>query len=146
VRNFTPQTESQLIKDFGTEPMILIGVDWVQDSNITFYTDRAISGQPVAGKILDISILDNVFVLSDNAESKEISITLDDTDGTLKGIINNNDIHNRPVSVYHWDATTPVADRALLFQGVINSPISRPMLSSKKDCKESFCAVVKDSI
>lgn len=123
MRNFTPQTESQLIKDFGTEPMILIGVDWVQDGNVTFYADRAISGQPVVGKILDISILDNVFVLSDNSESKEISITLDDTDGILKGIINNNDIHNRAVSVYHWDASTPVADRALLFQGVINSPI-----------------------
>ncbi len=123
MRNFTPQTETQILKQFGTEPMIVIAVDWVQDGNVTFYTDRAITGQPVEGRILDISILDNVFNLEDNSDSKEISLTLDDSDEVLKDIINNNDIHGRPVSVFHWDASTPIADRALLFSGVINSPI-----------------------
>ncbi len=124
MRNFTPQTETQLLKKFGTEPMIVVAVDWVQDGNEVFYTDRAIAGQPVEGRIIDISILDNVFILSDNSDSKEISMVLDDTDEVLKGIINNNDIHGRPVSIYHWDASTPIADRALLFKGVINSPIT----------------------
>ncbi len=124
MRNFTPETETQLLKQFGTEPMIVIAVDWVQDGNLSFYTDRAVTGQPVEGRILDISTLDNVFILEDNSDSKEISFTLDDSDGILKDIINNNDIHGRPVSVFHWDASTPIDNRALLFNGVLNSPIT----------------------
>lgn len=123
MRNFTPETETQHLKQFGTEPMIVIAVDWVLDGNLTFYTDRAIDGQPVEGRILDISILDNVFILENNSDSKEINFTLDDSDGVLKGIINNNDIHGRPVSIFHWDASTPLENRALLFNGVLNSPI-----------------------
>lgn len=123
MRNFTPQTETQLLKQFGTEPMIVASVDWVEDGNITFYSDRKIAGQAVEGRILDISILDNVFVLEDNSDSKQISITLDDSDGVLKNIINNNDIHGRSVSISHWDASTPLPDVAILFTGTINSPI-----------------------
>ncbi len=123
MRSFTPEAETQILKQFGTEPMIVVAIDWVKDGTPVNYTDRNISGQPVEGRILDISILDNVFNLDGNTDSKQISMTLDDSDGVLKDIINNNDIHGRPVSISYWDASTPIADIGLLFNGVINSPI-----------------------
>ncbi|KKK80391.1 hypothetical protein LCGC14_2823960, partial [marine sediment metagenome] len=57
------------------------------------------------------------------ADSQEISVTLDDTDGKIKAVMDENDVHMRDVWVYQWFEGLDIADRFLLFKGKVNSPI-----------------------
>ncbi len=86
------------------------------------YADRDIENI-VKGKILELGSMDDVVGISENNDSQELSITLDDTDGSMKNIIDNHDIHKRDVRVWQWFDGLDLSDRFLLFSGKINSPI-----------------------
>ena len=53
-----------------------------------------------------------------------MSVTLDDTDGSLKAILDLADIHQRDVWVYQTFEGLDLADRFLLFRGQITSPVT----------------------
>ena len=88
---------------------------------ISWYADRTVG--PIPGKILEVSNLDNVVQVSANDDSQQISVTLDDTDGTIKSIMDHHDIHQRDVWVYQYFDGLDLADRFLLFRGKISSPV-----------------------
>ena len=90
------------------------------------YADRDIPGPPfIPGRIIDIGQIDDAINIDDrNNQTKEVSITLDDTDGTIKTILDNYDVHNRPVRVYQWFNGLQPGDMFLVFSGRINTPIT----------------------
>lgn len=121
MRQISANGLAKLAQRLGTEPIFIIEVDWGGDGGAVPYADRDVDNIP--GKILDVSQLDNVVDVLNNNSSQEITITLDDTDGSIKAILDSQDIHQRNVSVYqHFDGLD-VSDRFLLFQGKITSPI-----------------------
>ena len=61
--------------------------------------------------------------MSDNNSSQSIDITLDDTDGSIKAIFDNTDIHKRDARVYQYFDGLSVSDKFLLFAGKVSSPI-----------------------
>lgn len=113
---------TKLSTRFATEPINILEVSWNDDGPIS-YADRDIDGTPIKGRILELSDLDNIVNVTGNNNSQEISVTLDDTDGSIKDILDNHDVHKRNVSVYQWFGGLDLTDKFLLFQGKITSPI-----------------------
>jgi hypothetical protein len=95
--------------------------------SLTFqYADRDIPGPPfILGRIIDIGQIDDAINIDDrNNQTKEVSVTLDDTDGSIKTILDNHDVHNRPIRVYQWFNGLQPGDMFLVFSGRINTPIT----------------------
>lgn len=121
MRTLSANALTKIATRAGTEPVAIVEVDWVDGPIL--YADRDIDTR-VKGRILAIGNLDNVVSVSDNNATQEISITLDDTDGSIKAIFDANDIHKRPVRVYQWFDGLDLDDRFLLFAGKLSSPIA----------------------
>ena len=122
MRNLSANALAQIATKLGNEPVTIVEIDWIEDNAAKLYADRDIGS--ISGKILEVSSLDNVININDNDSSQEISITLDDTDGTIKEILNTNDIHKRSARVYQFFSGMDFDDRFLLFAGKISSPIT----------------------
>ena len=68
--------------------------------------------------------LDNTVKISEGGENASVEITMDDTDGSIKAILDANDIHKRPVWIYQWFEGLDLSDMFLIFKGQVNSPIT----------------------
>ncbi len=103
-------------KQYSSEPANIIEFDF------GIYCDKDIT--QAQGKILEISRLDAIINVSSSSDSQELTVVLDDTDGTIKTYMESNDIHLTTATVYQWFEGLDYSDRFILFQGQINSPIS----------------------
>lgn len=130
-RDISQASLTKLAQTHGVEPVIIIDITWAIGGTPIRYATKdvtapsVVSGIPVIvpGKIQEISSVDSVVAISLNETSEEFSLVIDDTDGSIKEIIDNNDIMLRDVSVYQWFEGLNFEDRFLIFQGKINSPI-----------------------
>lgn len=122
VRSISSNGLAKLAQNLGTEPIIIIEVQWAPDGARVAYADREI-GATVKGAILEVSGLESVVQVSQGADSQQLSVKLDDTDGSLKQIIDTLDIHKRPCWVYQYFDGLDLDDKFLLFSGQINTPI-----------------------
>jgi hypothetical protein len=126
VRSISPASQAKLDQNFGTEPAIIIEIQWVDGGSIYTYSDKDLGAGE--GKILDVSGLDNTVVIQGvqggtSSDSQQISVTLDDTDGTIKEIIDSHDIHKEPAWVYQWFQGLDTSEKFLVFKGQISSPM-----------------------
>ncbi len=121
MRSLSANALAQIANKHGNDPIMFVEIDWTEGGSAKLYADRDVGTIP--GKILEFSSLDNVINVTGNDSSQELSITLDDTDGTIKTIINTNDIHKRSARVYQWFEGMDFDDRFLLFAGKVSSPI-----------------------
>lgn len=126
MRTLSAAALAKIAQTLGTEPVIVIQVQWSEDGNLYTYGDIDATG--VNGKILEVSGLENVITISGvsqgtTGDSQELSFTLDDTDGAIKTILDSHDVHKRPVWVYQWFPDLPFTDKFLLFKGEVSSPI-----------------------
>ncbi len=113
---------TKIAEKLGNEPINIVSVQWSIGGAIVPYADRELPGIP--GKILSLTTLDSVVNVTGNGNSQEISVTLDDTDGSLKAILDANDIHQRSVWVYQTFDGLDMGDKFLLFKGQVSSPIT----------------------
>jgi hypothetical protein len=123
VRNISAASLTKLATRFGTEPINILEVKWVDGGNFVQYADRDIAGG-IKGKILSIGELDAVVNVSGGGQSQSIEVTLDDTDGSIKAILDSHDIHKRPCKLYQWFDGLAVSEKFLVFQGQVSSPIT----------------------
>lgn len=107
---------------YATEPITIVEVDWIAGDDPISYADRDV--QFINGRILDMSELDNIVSITNSNNSQEITITLDDTDGSIKAILDAHDVHKRTVNVYQWFDGLALSDKFLLFRGQISSPVT----------------------
>jgi len=121
VRSISEPGLAKLAARCGTEPITIIEVDWV-DGNTAAYADRTVGGIP--GRIVEVGDLDNVVNVSSSGGSQELAITLDDTDGTIKAVMDAHDVHKRTARVYQYFNGLDLADKFLLFSGKVSSPIT----------------------
>ncbi len=121
MRSLSTKALQKIAEQYGSEPVNVLEISWSDDIPIQVYAD--ITDNRIRGKILELSSLDNIINITDSADSQEISVVLDDTDGIIKAIMNTNDIHKRDVWVKQWFRGLPFNDRFLLFRGKISSPV-----------------------
>jgi len=120
VRNISAAGLAKLATRYGTEPITIIEVDWV-DGSTSRYADRTVGTIP--GRIVEVGDLDNVVNVSNSSGSQELAVTLDDTDGSIKAIFDTNDVHKRTCRVYQYFTGLDLADKFLLFSGKVSSPV-----------------------
>ncbi len=121
-RNISAASLAKLATNLGTEPVNILEIQWIADGPRDAYADRDIEGG-IKGRILEIGGLDDVVQISGGGQSQQISLTLDDTDGSLKQILDTQDIHKRPCWVYQWFEGLATSEKFLIFRGEINSPV-----------------------
>lgn len=120
MRNLNADALAKIAKHYGNEPITIIDISWAGDT-ITQYADRDI--ETIDGRILELSNLDAVVNINQASSSQSLSVTLDDTDGKIKELIDQYDLHKRNVSVYQYFEGLDLEDKFLLFKGKVNSPI-----------------------
>ncbi len=120
-RNLSQEALNKITERLGNEPVTIIEVDWTGDGAPLSYADRTVG--PIPGRILEVGPLDNVINVSGNADSQQLSITLDDSDGSIKSILDAHDVHQRDVRVFQYFDGLDLSDKFLLFRGKISSPV-----------------------
>lgn len=122
MRTLTSNALAAVNTPTGTKPLILLEIGWVDLTPVSKYADKNIGSY--AGRIANMSTIDEIVKISGGSASGEVSVVLDDIAGDLKNIIDNNDIHLRPCWIYQLFDGMDVADKFLLMRGAINSPIT----------------------
>jgi len=122
MRSISSNGLAQLAQRYGGEPIYLIEIDWADVAAPKWYADRDMQGIP--GKILQVSDLDNVINVLKNSSSQDLEVTLDDTDGSIKQIMDAHDVQGRTVRVYQYFSGLALVDKFLLFAGRISTPIT----------------------
>lgn len=124
MRDVPADVLAHLQTSHGTEPVIIVEIQWVAGGPIIMYSDQKLSGlnypYPI---ILQVSDFDTAMQVTGSGDSQQISITLDDTSGVLKTLLDENDIHKRLVRVYQGFQGLTISHKFLLFKGEISSPI-----------------------
>lgn len=121
MRTISTNGLTKLTQRLGTEPIIIVEVDWGRDGVPISYADKAVGSIP--GKILQVGSLDNIVNVQSSSNSQSIDLTLDDSDGSLKAIIDSQDIHEVDARVYQYFSGLDLSDKFLVFAGKVNSPI-----------------------
>lgn len=137
-RSIPTDALAKLATQHGTESILVVAVQWVDGGSFTLYADRAIEEEPtVKPAILDLGTFDSILAVTLNETSQEVDVLLDDTDGTIKTIIDTHDIHKRDVVIYQWFPGIPFENKFIVFRGKINSPI----IWKESDRTVSFAAL-----
>jgi hypothetical protein len=121
MRNLSAATLTKIAQKTGNEPINIVRVWWTFNGYID-YADRSFGS--IQGKLLSLSDVEDVINVQGNTSSTSVSVTLDDTDGSLKEIFNNTDIHRRRVQVLQWFSDIPLAEAFVIFEGEIASPVT----------------------
>ena len=111
---------AQVATKLGTEPINILVVKWGYTGPPIRYADKNFNG--AQGKILSLSGLDSAIKTSSAGAAGSLSVTLDDTDGSIKTILNSFDAHKGVVKLYQSYQATPGSE-SLLFTGKINTPL-----------------------
>jgi hypothetical protein len=122
MRNLTGGVASTIAQKLGVEAINIVEIQWAVGGNFNLYSDKEIP--EARGIIQEIGILESVLKLDQQGQSDAISVILSDTDGTIKNIINNNNIHGKMCRVSQWFQTLPITEKFILYEGQISSPIS----------------------
>lgn len=123
MRVFSTAIKGELNKQFGSEPLVIAEIEFVQGSPIA-YSDRKLNGEEYPlPRIIDVGNLDSSTLVALQSDSQSVSLTLDDTDGSLKTLIEANDINLSKVRFYLGFQGVAYSERALLMDGVIHSPV-----------------------
>lgn len=138
MRNISAPAMTQVTTRLGGEPLCIVAIYWNGVDPI-YYCDRGIFVDNIQGKIIKLANLDDVVNISNASNSQSVSLTLDDTDGSIKSIYNTTDIHKKKVKIYQWFTQINLNDKFLIFEGIINSPI----VWLEKDRTLSFDVVSK---
>lgn len=120
MRTITANAQAKLDQAMGTEIMVILEVEWAPGGS-ALYSDQDVEGTET--KILSMGGFDTSMILEGSSDSQELSIVLDDTDGTLRGIYNTLDMHKRPARVYMLHKGLPEWDKILVFKGEVVTPI-----------------------
>jgi len=121
-RTFSSAIQGEIDKQFAGEPMVIVEIAW-DGTNFTAYSDRKLNGASYPRPLVNtIGNFDTTTIVSGSSDTQNVSVTLNDVDGSLRSIMDTQDIHLRPVRVYLTFQGLPFEEKALMFEGVINSP------------------------
>ncbi len=121
MRQIPSNALTKLATQQGTEPFNYIEIEWVAGS-VTRYGDKA--GPGILPKILEISAIDEMLNLDGSGSSATISVTLDDTDGSIKNLMDQYCIHKKKCTIYQYFEGMSISDAFVVMQGQIVSPIT----------------------
>jgi len=111
----------EVAKALGTEPIIIAQVTWGLNGPVGLYADRAY--EVFTGKLIEVSGLDSIIKLQSTGATGSVSLIIDDTDGSIKTILNTSDVHKGTVEIFQTYGDIISTEKFLLLKGQINTPI-----------------------
>ena len=124
-----PLIDNLILKKKGVEPLLVLGIEW-EPGLETLYSDRKINGTDEAFPLINSTGGFNTSqVVDGSSSSQNIKIVLSDLDtdpagqGHLEVIYNTIDVHKAKAKLYLMVQGVSLADKTLLVQGEINSPL-----------------------
>ena len=120
MRTLNQQSLDQIAKTHGTEPINLVGIEWV-DGTVTWYSDKELTGAHPA--IMELSEIDEVLKIDTGSPTFEVSVTLDDSDGAILNQLNTINLQKRKCYISQTFEGLALADSFLIFQGEAVTPI-----------------------
>ena len=121
MKTLTSAAETAIEKKYGVELITVVEIFWNVDSP-TYYADKDVDG--ILGKILQHSPLESILT-SDNVQTYTANVTLDDTDGSIKAIIESTDVHKKSANIYQFvNGTDFTLDKILVYSGEITTPFT----------------------
>lgn len=109
-----------MYRQFGSQPVLILEVDWVGGTTLK-YSDVEIPDH--RRTLISVDGLSGTTQLIGTGSSTNVSVVVDSTDDEINAIFRTIDIHLRPARVY-LSFVDDLADRTLLFDGLVNSNIS----------------------
>lgn len=120
MKTLTAAALTEIAKQFGTEPLSIVEIEW-EPGSVSQYADREVEG--IQGKILSISAITSVITI-ENVRATDVNISLDDTDGTIKAILDEVDIHKKSATIYQYYGDLTLTDKFTVFKGKISTPFT----------------------
>jgi len=121
-RDITGSALAKIQQKTATEPVIIIEVTWGFTGPTLQYADRDF--ETIPGKIISLSSISSGVKVGSVGGSGGVTVELDDTDGSIKTIFNDNDVQRGVVSVFQTYGSLTASDKFLLFKGQINTPVT----------------------
>ena len=123
VRTLTSNVQDKVDQDLGTEPIIVLKIEW--ESGTVYYADKTITIGAIScvGGILKFDTVVNSERSDNLGEISTISVVLTDVSGDLKVIYNTDVIENTAITVYHYYVGTTQSDLTTIFKGNVINPV-----------------------
>lgn len=122
----TTAMQTALSQKLGTEPIIVLKIDWGSPIGVRYYADKQINtnGITIEGRIINLDGLDIMRYQDNYGAIGNFGVNLDDTDKALWTILNSVCVQNKFVDVYQYFAGMDIHDSLVLFTGAISSPVT----------------------
>lgn len=143
MRVFPTAIRGGLSRRLGSEPVIVAEIEFVKGSPLAFSTAKLNGLDEPKPQIVSTGSLDSTTLATLSSDSQSTSIVLSDLDGTLKTLIDTNDISLGKVTFSLCFQGVPFSERAQLLQGVIFSPVVYSTIN--KTLSFSVVSTVSDS-
>ncbi len=122
-RTPTASVTSKMSQALGTEPMVIVKIDW--ESGSVYYADKTITVGAItaSGRLLSCSEINTAQTSDSKGQISGASLSLSDNDGGLKTIWNCDIIEKTLVTIYHHFVGLGQADLLEVFKGHIINPV-----------------------
>jgi hypothetical protein len=123
MRTIPAATQAYLNQNTGTEPILMVEIEWVEGTPIP-YSDQELTGaKPI---LIDVANFDITRQLEGSSDSQTVSLTLDDVDGELREVYKRTNTHMRVARLYLLFKGQSLSEKALLIDGTIVTPLNWP--------------------
>lgn len=108
----------------GTEPIIVIKIDW--PTGVRYYAEKTIAfnGQACKPALMNAFEIASTPKTVASSEISTVGIELSDTDGNLKTIVNTDQIQGSFCTIYNYYVGTNSSDAVILIKGKISGDIN----------------------
>ena len=120
MKTLTADALTVIAAQYATEPLNIVEIEW-NPGSVSLYADKVVDGIP--GKILTLSAVE-IGLTVDNLQAGQVTVTLDDTDGSIKAILDTIDIHKKKATIYQFYGELTQDDRFAIIVGKISTPFS----------------------
>ena len=119
-RDPSTAAEAKLDTALGTEPLIVIEIDWNGGTTQKYADQDYLTAD---GKIISLSVVTSKATLDGNRVVNDVTVVLDDTDGSIKDFLDSDYLHKSPARVYQTFVGLLDTQKFLLFDGEVNLPL-----------------------
>lgn len=123
-RTLSSGLQTKAVQQYGSEPIVVVKVAW--SSGTKYYTDKPFSfGSNVCeAKIVSLANIVSQIRLESSSDVGSASVSLDDTSGAIKSLVNTDLIAGTLVTVYQTFVGLAEADAAVILSGRLANDIS----------------------
>lgn len=131
MKSFTSSFESKINTETGTEPMIVVKIDW--PTGTKYYGERA-SRDFILGTLCEVGAVTYNRTADSSSAVATIQISILDYDGDIKTCIDTTNFYNAPCIIYQYYEELGIGASGILFRGAIASDINWDEGTRKFSC------------